>query len=406
MSSGGVSYHGVVGHTAKATLPSVSSWGTNQNILKDPPKSIQTYRRDRVGQTNEVARLIDGSGDRACEYIRVYPLGQNPMVGVSYQNSGRSSGSGISGTISGIGQQASLPYRLSDNFRPPLLPQEYTFPLSRLPRLTTEYRTNPASVDFTKKLMCPSDPSSSNGTATEGEFRQIKKNVIHTNVRPTVKYNIEKPLDPPFQVKNVIQNPIQISASSGIRNIYKNVDVDDVSQNYFKNVDNHATTTNPNLYSNISMGEMIGDFDTDRYIQETPNIYYATPICGNEENARFYQDGGEMQLDSKLPSYSMSTNMGQRLDFNTKPEYIAALERKTPIAEMYANYSGKGEEQISSRKYNLPEKPSYGGFNNAGFIPQSARLEKHRESLSTQKANISKNVMNQMMNRKTVFGTV
>lgn len=401
MSSGGLSYHGVIGHTAKVTLPSVSSWGTNQNILQDPPKSIQTYRRDRVGQTNEVTRLIDGAGDRACEYIRVYPLGQNPMVGVSYQNSGRASGSGISGTINGQGQQASLPYKISDNFRPPLLPQEYTFPLSRLPRLNTEYKTNPASVDFTKKLACPLDTCGS----SDSTFRQIKKDVIHTNIRPTVKYNIEKPLDPPFQVKNVIKNPIQIGANSGVRNVYKNVDVDSISQNYIQDIDNYSLSTNPGMDTNISMGEMIGDFDTDRFIQETPNIYYATPICGHQENARFYEDGGEMQLDSKLPGYSMSTNMGQQLDFNPKPEYIAALERKTPVAEMYANYSSKGEEQISSRQYNLPDKPSYGGFNNAGFIPQGARLEKYRESLSSQKANLSKNVMNQMLNRKSVFGT-
>jgi hypothetical protein len=401
MSSGGLSYHGVIGHTAKATLPSVNSWGTNQNILKDPPKSIQTYRRDRVGQTTEITRLIDGAGDRSCEYIRVYPLGQNPMVGVSYQNAGGASGTGVNGTIAGKGQQATLPYKISDNFRPPLLPQEYTFPLSRLPRLNTEYKTNPASVDFTKKLACPLDNCSGGDT-----YRQIKKDVIHSVARPTVKYNIERPIDPPFEVKNVIKNPIQITASSGMRNIYKNVDVDSISQNYIQDIDNYSTHTNPGMNTNISMGEMIGDFDTNRYIQETPNIYYATPICGNEENARFYEDGGEMQLDSKLPGYSMSTNMGQQLDFNTKPEYVAALERKTPISEMYANYSGKGEEQISSRKYNLPDKPSYGGFNNAGFIPQGARLEKHRESLTSQKANLSKNVMNQMLNRKSVFGTV
>ena len=45
-----ISYSGLSNY-GKATLPSVDTWGTNMNILKDPPKSIQTRRIDRVGQT-------------------------------------------------------------------------------------------------------------------------------------------------------------------------------------------------------------------------------------------------------------------------------------------------------------------------------------------------------------------
>ena len=60
-----ISYSGLSNY-GKATLPSVDTWGTNMNILKDPPKSIQTRRIDRVGQTSDITSMIDDSENRAC----------------------------------------------------------------------------------------------------------------------------------------------------------------------------------------------------------------------------------------------------------------------------------------------------------------------------------------------------
>ena len=42
MSSGGLSYDCIRGSSRKVTLPSVEMWGTDINILKDPPKSLFT----------------------------------------------------------------------------------------------------------------------------------------------------------------------------------------------------------------------------------------------------------------------------------------------------------------------------------------------------------------------------
>ena len=93
MSAGGLSYSGLVNYGA-STLPSVESWGTNMNILRDPPKSIHTRRITKVGETSSITEMIDESGDRAAEAILVYPRGINPMVGVSYSNYGNNGGGG------------------------------------------------------------------------------------------------------------------------------------------------------------------------------------------------------------------------------------------------------------------------------------------------------------------------
>ena len=47
MSAGGLSYSGLINH-GKITLPSVESWGQNNSLLKDPPKSLYTRKIDKL----------------------------------------------------------------------------------------------------------------------------------------------------------------------------------------------------------------------------------------------------------------------------------------------------------------------------------------------------------------------
>ena len=67
MSAGGLSYSGLVNY-GRVTLPSVETWGTNMNILKDPPKSIMTRKIDKVGDTSSITEMIDQSGNRASNH--------------------------------------------------------------------------------------------------------------------------------------------------------------------------------------------------------------------------------------------------------------------------------------------------------------------------------------------------
>ena len=117
MSAGGLSYSGIT-NFGRVTLPSVEGWGTNMNILRDPPKSITTRRITKVGETSSITQMIGESGNRACEAIQVFARGVNPSVGVSYNNygNGNSSGglTGLSNPIAGCGRTAKLPYRIMD----------------------------------------------------------------------------------------------------------------------------------------------------------------------------------------------------------------------------------------------------------------------------------------------------
>ena len=189
----------------KVILPSNDSWGTNMNILRDPPKSIHTRQINKVGQTSSITDMIDSSSNRNCEAINVYARGSNPFVSVSYNNT---SGNGTGKMGNNV--QAKLPYRVavSGAFRPPVLKQENLLPLSRMPRIWTSSFTKPGFSDFSKKMIIPQPAELT---------KEVHNKILKVSVRPNAVYKLEQPLSAPFEVKYVIQNPTKVSALSGIR---------------------------------------------------------------------------------------------------------------------------------------------------------------------------------------------
>lgn len=172
MSAGGLSYS-MLKTKAKATLPSVEMWGSNMNILKDPPKSIHTRRIDKVGQTQSVLNAQDQSGDRIAEAINVYARGVNPMVAVSFDNYSNNGGRG--GPFQNT-KAVSLPYKVQ-TVRPPIQRQEDLLPLSRLPRTWFYSYTNPSFPDVVQATQC-------NETG-----KSVHDNILHPNAVSTKTIN-------------------------------------------------------------------------------------------------------------------------------------------------------------------------------------------------------------------------
>jgi len=114
----------LIGHRP-AGLGTINNWSQNGNptIVKQPIQSLELPRKIRVGQNNDILEQTSHSHDRIKEAILPYARGIDPMVGVMMQNTDGH-------------QQASLPYKLGV-FRPPVVRQEDSLPLSRLPRQNT-----------------------------------------------------------------------------------------------------------------------------------------------------------------------------------------------------------------------------------------------------------------------------
>jgi hypothetical protein len=113
---------------------------------RDPPKSIMTRRRDKVGENSDMLKMIDNSYCSS-EAILRFSRGVNPSVTVSYSNNG--------GSLQNFGnQQARLPYTINKDgdFHPPVQAPQDLLALSRLPRNITFAVTNPIFPHFGKEL--------------------------------------------------------------------------------------------------------------------------------------------------------------------------------------------------------------------------------------------------------------
>lgn len=397
MSAGGLSYSGLTSY-GKSTLPSVECGLGSMNILKDPPKSIHTRKIDKVGENSDITQWIHDSNDRSCEVITQYARGVNPMVSVSYQNHGNNGGQRGGSIVSAIHQsQARLPYAIGsggDAFRPPALRQENLLPLSRLPRAWTYAFTNKEFPDFSKKMKC-AQPAE--------KTRQVKNNLMKTSARPTCTYQLENPIVEPFEVKYVIQNPVKVSAKSGVRGrdiarqeiVEPNAGIDHnplhasahSQKGMVKHVDNSEKNTdmyiqetshadvNSKAYHKMQTTPINEIMDLEIHTKNPINVSYDTPQVRSKQQDYIHND---LDLERRLPQHEASTNFGLNIEKNIIDNpYQIEQTRNMPVTMAYTN-TGSSQtpgDNISqtSREYRLNPTINPGGFHNSGTIPSRDR---------------------------------
>ena len=414
-----LSYSGIV-NRGKVTLPSVDGWSSNLNILRDPPKGIYTTRKNKVGETSRINQYAEDSPDRIRENIRVYALGQNPMVSVSYSNHGNNGGQNSSNITSG-NQQAKLPYPVMRGgaFRPPVLLQQDLLPLSRQPRELTNAYSKPGFADFSRKLRT---------ACNAADTKEVHTETLHGCVRPTAVYKIEKPINEPFEVKYVIQPSIKTSANSGLRTM-------DITQqkiqNPTKEIDTNplhahaqANYTDTTRYVNTS------EFDPDRYIQDT-NTHNVNTNASSNKNATFIDDiidlsdlpvhddirtystqapvsgvektkyfHDDIELSRKLPEYQTRTNIADNSVYKTLAhENTVELSRNTPMTSFTSNTIAKGVSDHGSRDIRLNPKINIGGYDIPSQIPSFERGNTVYESGENEKSRMNRIVSDSMQSR-------
>jgi hypothetical protein len=298
-----ISYSGLTNY-GKSTLPSVESWSSNMNILRDPPKSIMTRRKTTVNDTSEITQMIDDSGSRVCEQINVYARGVNPMVSVSYNNNG--SNGGQTAVVNPGGQtQAYLPYRIMNYgaFRPPVLTPTDLMPLSRLPRIWTNAFTQPGFTDFSKKMK-------SCGTALE--TKEVKNNLLKTSVRPTAVYKLETPFKENFKAENAIQEVLNKSCETNIKTTDRTTTF---NLNPTKTV--NYNKINSFAQSNLKDINYVNNnhMNTERYLQDTntheayTNLQDINYVNNNHMNPeRYLQDPNNHEAYTNLQDINYVNN--------------------------------------------------------------------------------------------------
>jgi len=400
-----ISYSGLTSY-GKASMPSVESWGTNMNILKDPPKSLYTRRIVKVGQTSEITEMIDESGNRNAECILPFARGVNPMVSVSYQNNGK-----------GANVQASLPYKVhSDAFRPPVRTQYDLLPLSRLPRVWTTAFSKPGFVDFSKKMR-----QCGNAQNTKETKNQILKKSVH----PTAVYKIETPLKAPMETKYAVNETLlkksytaPISTSDNTMRIngragghtrldalhasaQTNLGINrDTSQGGIDTSayvqDNLLASAHTNLGINRDMSQ--GGIDASAFVQDSllssAHTNASRPLNSNAID--YFHDLPDLQRT--IPEYSATTNIRQNQDHRQQHEYQKELERVLPMAEAFSNTRRQGDTNVSARETFTRDRPSRGGFDPRGQMPKLGRIQELPAVYESDKSVMDKKV-SEMMSR-------
>lgn len=341
------------------TLPSVEGGFGTMNILRDPPKSIQTRYKPRVGDTSQITKWIDESGDRACEAINKYARGVNPMVSVSYSNYGTNGGqmrdhSGASGSdqVTSFGnRQAFLPYRVARDgaFRPPIIPPQELLPLSRLPRLTTTQTANPGSalMRVENLMQCKTD------------LRAVRNELMHVCAAPKATFNIDTPRAQ-VQIKNNLREELlNATAQTNASKKTYQLGVNAMPERGIKDFMPYAAVSSK-AFKNIQ----------------------AIPI---DQAAHGQQP---MRIQDKR-NYNVSAGVTRQGEAKNHVVYSKQHKRNTPATSMVTNTTQKGvdlNQTLSSRKYsNLPERTSRGGFSNGGVKPRYDREQKPATGINQKK---------------------
>lgn len=362
-----LSYSSLI-NKGKLTLPSVDTWGTNNNIRKDPPKSIMTRRRDKVSDTNQIVKMVDNS-DRSNEAILRFSRGVNPSVGVMYSNNG--------GSLQNYGnQQAFLPYRINKDgdFHPPVQAPLDLLPLSRLKYSNVEVITTPSLPHFTKEL-----PNSRNQTAQ----KNVKQDIISNAVKTPQTYMLQRPFQEPFEVKyNINANNIKVNAESGKiaysdRTIQNNVTPSNVIV-----MDN----LNVNVETNKQDRKMI-DLNIDLTkikTQDSILIEFEGNKKGNEKYEMVHEN---FELFRNVPEYDVYSNVAGGNKFNVNIHNDMELSRKMPEYNVYSNkndvnknYIVEADNEIVLNR-NIPEyemnSVKNGGHSKISFIHDDVVLSRN-----------------------------
>ena len=236
------------------------------HVLRAPPSSIHTRKKERITDS-DVMYMVRNDDTRINEGVSYLARGTNPMVDVSYNNTG---GGSRTNTMRNV--QASNPYKVKV-FRPPLQRQEDLLPLSRMRRPETVGLTNPGI----RNGMAIHDLSSQFDKSDV--FSSVDKTKrSYESIRPTATYNISVPMEV-FTGGNINNNKQYYSLSSSV-NDYTPLDAwNNLDSNILK-ADIRDEILKLSAGTNISANEDIDrsyNIDKDNYIKDNIIIKNITP---------------------------------------------------------------------------------------------------------------------------------
>ena len=373
--------YSAITNSGKVTLPSVGSWGTNMNIMKDPPRSVMMRRIDKVGDTNEITKMIDNS-DRSAESILRFARGVNPSVSVNYSNFG--------GSQQNFGnKQAYLRYTINKDgdFHPPVQAPQDLLPLSRLPRNTTFAISNPGMPNNAKEL---GNSRNVNGLGS------VQQKIVSSNVKATKTYLLQKPFQEPFvHTNSSIQEVAHKKATPNISSMNRHTElfVQDPSKGINENYMTVSAQPNRQELKHQTLNEE--NFNSDKYIQDT-NAHSVYSNIGSYVDNGVFLDEDMMGLNDfrtkDINSINHTTTLSGIEKTNHIYENFEFLDRNLPEYEVHSNLMGDNKKvsfihDDLELERNLPEYQTRtntnGSRKDVNFIHKDLELERNLPEYQT-----------------------
>ena len=410
-----LSYSGIIGNKGnKGSISSVESWWTDNNILRDPPKSIMTRRIDKVNQDGGINEMYYHSGDRFAENISLYARGVNPMVSVEYGNNSNAMNT-QSGNVT-KGNSAKLPYRIMNAgaFRPPQLRQEQLLPLSRQPRLATQVVTNREFKDYSKSAVCDQQPEC---------FRQVKKEMVEGYIAPTKSFKIQMPNKEHFEVKYIIDDPTYAEAFTN-KNSRANLQIDNKEplRQAMKEINQYSFSTKVRggetqnyIHGDIELERNMPFFDTETNKSSTykttlmaehnlilqKNMPNHNMVSSKQRNIHTNIDvDNEFVLEKNIPEHTMVSNKQRNIHTNIDADGEIILEKKIPEHNMISNKQRNIHTNIDADgeiilEKNMPNHTMISNLSDNRYVriePEHTRVSKDTTPYSTVISNSNSNI--------------
>ena len=344
------------------TMPSVESF----HIMRAPPSSIHTRKKERVDMS-DVTYMVRNDDSRINESINYLSRGSNPMIDVSYNNSGGGSRLNSMPNI-----QASNPYKVMKDgaFRPPAYTQEDILPLSRQRRPETAAITNPG-------IRSGFNINNLESQIDNGDIKAAidKQKINYVAARPTAVYRMDIPKE--VFSGHRLKDPLKMTASAGYmgNRDYDMARITPQNDPMEASRDRLDVSASPNIYNlntDISRDETI---DINNYIKDniileniSPNFRIMVYDSNNKNYSEVFSSIKEklnIAVNSSLNNpISLSRSDGTQIklkDYKWKVVHSAVgrdnlvllplnapdlqLERNTPLYAVGSNISGHTKQE-------------------------------------------------------------
>lgn len=372
-------------------LPSVEQI----HILRDPPKSLWTKKKERVDMS-DVTYMVREQDDRINENISYFGKGYNPMVEVQYSNQGSTSRGPGAGTLAT--NEVKNPFKVMKDgaFRPPLFTQAQLLPLSRQKWVDHAVITNPGLPDYSfspdlfEKVDKAEIKKSYQMNSTRGDIRptvfrkisypkeiytrnnisQLKAELYDKNITSTASWNITTSKQVPVEKKYIKETLLKLLPPNFSIIVYDSGNRSHSTvQASIKEKENIAVNSTLNLPIHLQT-------ENGQYIKLKDykySIVESTP--GLPSLMLTIQHQPDLQLQNNIPLYTVTSNVSAKSD---KPmenfQFDLTTKQQTgPIGTNKSDYStGTPIQEMNTSQYTKPsliEEYRNAGFNNAGTIP-------------------------------------